>query len=82
MPPAVIARMGAVHQGWRREQAKGWSHRVRWSELLQLPVQVESQRDDGSIRRVVSIAASAPATSLPWAGLADYAQKEYDDFMD
>lgn len=82
VPPAVIARMGAARDGWLREQAHGWSHRVRWSEAQQLPVQMESQRDDGSIRRVVSIAPSAPARSLPWAGLADYTQKEYDDFMD
>jgi hypothetical protein len=82
VPPAVIARMGAPSNGWRCEQAKGWSHRVRWSEVRQLPTQVESRRDDDSIRRIVSIAPSAPAKSLPWVGLADYTQKEYDDFTD
>ena len=82
VPPAVIARMGAARDGWLREQANGWSHRVRWSEVRQLPVQLESQRDDGSIRRVVTITPATPAKALPWAGLADYTQKEYDDFMD
>jgi hypothetical protein len=82
VPPAVIARMGAARDGWRREQAQGWSHRVRWSEAQQLPRQLESQRDDGSIRRIVSITPSAPSKSLPWMGLTDYTQKEYDDFMD
>jgi hypothetical protein len=82
VPPAVIARMGAARDGWRREQAQGWSHRVRWSEAQQLPTQLESQRDDGSIRRIVSITSSAPSKSLPWTALADYTQKEYDDFMD
>ena len=85
VPPSVIERMGAAAEGgWRVEKAKGWSHRVRWSEAQQLPLRVESQRDDGSVRRVVTIAPSrvSKAAVVPWDGLASYTQKDYDDFMD
>ena len=86
VPAAVAERMtpapgAAGGAGWRVEKAKGWSHRVLWSPAQQLALRVESQRDDGSTRRVVSVVPVAPG-ALPWSGLAAYEQKEYDDFMD
>ena len=83
VPPSVVERMGpAAASGWRSEKAKGWSHRVRWSSARQLPTRLESQRDDGSVLRVVTVEMHAPAAALPWAALADYTQKDYDDFTD
>jgi hypothetical protein len=83
VPPAVVGRMSpASAAGWRTEQSKGWSHRVRWSAAQQLPSRLESQRDDGSVRRVVSVQTRAPSATLPWAALGEFTQKDYDDFMD
>ncbi len=83
VPPAVVARMGAVAaDGWRAEKAKGWSHKLRWSAAQQVPLRVESRRDDGSVTRVVTVAPMAASTSVPWSGIDAFVQKEYDDFMD
>ncbi len=64
------------------DRSDGWSHRVLWSEARQLAMRVESQRDDGSVRRVVSVRLMPAAAALPWAGLQGFAAKHYDDFMD
>ena len=86
VPPSVVARMSAgAKRGeavWHEEKAADWSHRVLWSEARQVALRVESQRGDGSLRRVVSVEPVAPARTLPWRDLASYAQKDYDDFMD
>lgn len=83
VPPAVVARMGtATADGWRAEKAKGWSHRLRWSAAQQLPVRVESRRDDGSVTRVVSVTPMPASATVPWEGIDAIAQKDYDDFMD
>lgn len=90
VPPAAVQAMkpsaAASSLGrWMTERSDGWSHRVLWSPSRQLALKVESQRDDGSIRRVVNVkllpdvAGGPPA---PWESLAGYAQKRYDDFMD
>jgi hypothetical protein len=87
VPAAVAQRMqGAPGRSggdarWRTERAGGWSHRVLWSDARQLAMRVESQRDDGSVRRIVSVTPTAPG-ALPWVGITGYTQKEYDDFMD
>jgi hypothetical protein len=86
VPAAVAGRMQSApgrsgDARWRTERAGGWSHRVLWSDARQLALRVESQRDDGSVRRIVSVTPAAPG-ALPWAGIAGYTQKEYDDFMD
>jgi hypothetical protein len=90
VPPEVVARMAASSPAnaaggqWRTEKAKGWSHRVLWSEAQQVALRVESKRDDGSMLRVVSVvpAKAVAASDLPWNGIGAYTQKEYDDFMD
>ena len=89
VPAAVVqamkAQAGSTPAGqWRSERNQGWAHRVLWSELNQLALQTESQRDDGSFSRRVSVrlrplAFGAPA---PWDGLADYQARQYDDYMD
>lgn len=88
VPPAVALGMkpGAASAGgqWRSERRDGWSHRVLWSEPLQMALRVESQRDDNSVRRSVTVQLqpAAAARPLPWSGLADYTARHYDDFMD
>ena len=83
VPPAVVARMGAVAaDGWRAEKAKGWSHKLRWSAAQQVPLRVESRRDDGSVTRVVTVTVMAATASVPWKGIDAFVQKDYDDFMD
>lgn len=83
VPPAVVARMGAAAaDGWRAEKAKGWSHKLRWSAALHVPLRVESRRDDGTVTRVVTVTPMAASAALPWSGIDAFAQKEYDDFMD
>jgi hypothetical protein len=83
VPPAVVARMGAAAgDGWRAEKAKGWSHKLRWSAAQQLPLRVESRRDDGSVTRVVSVTSMAASAWVPWSGIDGFTQKDYDDFMD
>jgi hypothetical protein len=85
LPTSAVRSMkaGAVNdQGqWFSDRSDGWSHRVLWSEARQLAMRVESQRDDGSVKRVVSVRLM-PAAALPWAGLQGFAAKHYDDFMD
>ena len=86
--PAVVERMGSAgggaKTGWRSGNTAGWQHRVQWSESLQVALRVESQRDDGSTRRVVSIVPTraVAANALPWNALAGFGEKDYDDFMD
>jgi hypothetical protein len=89
VPVAVVRAMkpapGASSEGaWYTDRSHGWSHRVLWSESRQLALRVESQRDDGSVHRIVTVKllpaiAGQPA---PWSRLADHTQKNYDDFMD
>src|SRR2546427_21811 len=82
VPPSLVARMPATTKSgagvWHEEKAPDWSHRVLWSEARQVALRVESQRGDGSLRRVVSVEPVAPASTLPWKDLASYTQKEYD----
>lgn len=80
-PSAATSALGV----WMTQRSDGWSHRVLWSPSRQLALKVESQRDDGSIRRVVNVKllpAVAGVPAAPWEALAGYAQKRYDDFMD
>ena len=85
MKSAMELAASASNTGqWFTDRSQGWSHRVLWSESRQLAMRVESQRDDGSIRRVVAVqlqpvVAGRPA---PWSQLASYTSKNYDDFMD
>ena len=88
VPPDLVAKMKATGPGadgavWRVEQAKGWTHRVLWSEAKQIALQVESKKTDGSFSRTIraTLKTDAAAT-LPWAKLAGYEQKKYDDYMD
>lgn len=86
--PGALARTmkasGAVGDAqWRTDKRDGWSHRVLWWEQRQLALKVESRRDDGSVRRTVSVQLKpAVAGALPWDQLGGYTQKRYDDFMD
>jgi len=89
VPPTVVRAMrtpagASVDPQWRTDRSNGWSHRVLWSESRQLALKVESQREDGSVRRVVSVQLlpTVPGHAVPWGGLAGYTQKRYDDFMD
>ena len=83
VPPTVAARMGAAAaDGWRTEKAKGWSHKLRWSTAQQLPLRVESRRDDGNVTRLVTVTPVAATAALPWRDIDAFDQKEYDDFMD
>ena len=83
VPLGVVERMGAAAaDGWRAAKAKGWSHKLRWSAVQQLPLRVESRRDDGSVTRVVTVTPMDASGSVPWKGIDALAQKDYDDFMD
>lgn len=90
VPPAAVQAMQpsaatSTLGRWMTERSDGWSHRVLWSQSRQLALKVESQRDDGSVRRVVSVKLLpdvAGGSAAPWEALAGYAQKRYDDFMD
>jgi len=90
VPSAVVKAMQPkgkpVADGqWYGERNQGWSHRVLWSDTAQLALRVESQRDDGTLQRKVTVRL-LPATSvrgpLPWQSLAGYTPKSYDEFMD
>ena len=88
--PASVARQmkaqgGATRQGqWRIEHGGGWTHRVLWAEDKQIALRTESQRDDGGVRRVVTVRLqpATPAQALPWSHLAAYETRNYGDFMD
>jgi hypothetical protein len=87
VPPGLIAQMkpldrSAAEGVWREQRAEGWTHRVLWSESRQVALRIESSRDDGSSRRVVVLTPSSPAGRKPWAGIGQYEQKTYDDFLD
>ncbi|MEX8496137.1 hypothetical protein [Sphaerotilus sp.] len=90
VPSAVVKAMQPqgkpVAEGqWYGERNQGWSHRVLWSDAAQLALRVESQRDDGTLQRKVTVRllpASATRGALPWQSLAGYIPKSYDEFMD
>ena len=86
VPASAVRAMkpGAVNADgqWFSDRSGGWSHRVLWSEARQLAMRVESQRDDGSVKRVVMVRVVAAPAAVPWAGLQNFAAKRYDDFMD
>ena len=71
----------AAADGWRAEKAKGWSHKLRWSAAQQVPLRIESRRDDGSVTRVVTLMPMTASAALPWNGIDALAQKDYDDLM-
>jgi hypothetical protein len=80
----TLASVASAQGEWRVDRSEGWTHRVLWSESQQLALRVESRRDDGSIRRTVTVHlqpafAEKPA---PWSHLTNYTRKHYDDFMD
>ena len=85
--PAMLAKSmkagsSSGEAQWRTDRRDGWSHRVLWSESRQLAMKVESVRDDGTVRRLVTVQLKPVAAKAPWDLLAGYAQKRYDDFMD
>ena len=88
VPPDLVAKMKAAGPGadgavWRVEQAKDWSHRVLWSETKQIALQIESKKADGSFSRTIRVTLKpGAAAAMPWAKLAGYEQKKYDDYMD
>ena len=90
VPPAVIAAMrpeadaaaGATSR-WFVDHSDGWVHRVLWSDRLQLALQIDSRREDGSLSRQVSVALDpAQAAQPPWAALAGFESKRYDEYLD
>lgn len=90
VPLALVAAMapatGAAPAGasWREQRSQGWTHRVLWSETLQVALRIESRRDDGSASRSVALqpGPATPANRLPWLALERWTQREYDDFLD
>ncbi|WP_293995376.1 hypothetical protein [Sphaerotilus sp.] len=92
VPPAVVKAMKPQGrpdaQGqWYGERNQGWSHRVLWSEASQLALRVESQRDDGTVVRKVSVrllpvGTGGTGSTVPWLALSGYAPRHYDEFMD
>lgn len=91
VPEAVALAMKPVPGGavaergqWRGDRSHGWSHRILWSTTQRIALKLESQRDDGSVRRLVSVQVRAVRGDqpAPWDQLSDYSQKRYDDFMD
>ena len=89
VPPAVARAMkadaAATAEGqWRSERNQGWTHRVLWSETRQLALRVQSQRDDGSVQRSVTVRLlpASAGRSAPWQALAGYTPTHYDEFMD
>lgn len=90
IPPAIAASLapeadGSPGEAWRSERAAGWHHRVRWSDALQMALQVESRRDDGSVRRSVVVTLqpdAGVAVAAPWQRLDGFATRYYDEYMD
>ncbi|WP_156924454.1 hypothetical protein [Derxia gummosa] len=69
---------------WREERRDGWTNRVLWSTAQHIALEIESGRDDGSLRRVTRVTPqpAMPDARLPWLALKGYQQKEYQDFLD
>ena len=82
---------------WLIDKSDGWTHRVLWSDALQLALQIDSRRDDGTLTRSVRVelaaaATEAPATEAPaaralpqawpWQRLAGYERRRYDEYLD
>ena len=53
-----------------------------WSESRQIAMKVESVKEGGTVRRLVTVQLKPVAAKAPWDLLAGYAQNRYDDFMD
>lgn len=87
VPPEMVAKMKPDGNGpngavWRKERDKEWSHRVLWSQAKQVALRVESRKVDGTFSRTVTVTPSTRGGTLPWAVLAKYEKKDYDDYQD
>lgn len=88
LPPAVLAGMHklktdtAAGTTLYERRAQGAFERVLWSEKLELPLSIESGRDDGTAWSQVTVTPEALPKTLPWQDLSGYAQKEYTDLLD
>ena len=102
VPAAVIATMSPdptatpattpVAARWLLDRSDGWTHRVLWSDALQLALQIDSRRDDGSLTRSVRVELAAPVAGAsvalalpqawPWQELAGYERRRYDEYLD
>jgi len=88
--PAQVRAMPRINRPapagaeWHEEKRAGWTNLVLWSSQLQIALEIESGRDDGSIRRVTRVTPRAltPDAQLPWRQLDGYRQGEYQDFLD
>lgn len=97
VPPSVIATMAPdpdraavespVAGRWLLDRSDGWVHHVLWSDALQLALQIDSRRDDGTLTRTVRVRVEAPEqarpdSSRPWRALNGYERRRYDEYLD
>ncbi len=88
VPSDVVAKMKPAGEEskntvWRTEQTGGWTHRVLWSKSLQIALQIESKKTDGSFSRTIRLKPNDSMNpTAPWEKLNSFEQKKYDDFMD
>ncbi|WP_139826369.1 hypothetical protein [Derxia lacustris] len=91
VPQKVVMAMPRINRPapagaeWHEERRNGWTNRVLWSNTLRVALEIETGRDDGSVRRITRVVPRTPALAdaeLPWLKLKGYEQKEYQDFLD
>lgn len=68
---------------WHEQEKNGVFRRVLWDEKRMVPLVIESgNRQNTFYRRIEIMPQPKLAATLPWQGIAGYAQKEYADFLD
>lgn len=88
VPPALARKMAVQASGapegasWRVQKAQGWTHKVLWADAKQIALRIESERDDGSFSRKVTVELTPTPGAAPWHALQRYENREYDDYLD
>ncbi len=68
---------------WHEQVKDGVFRRILWDERNQIPLEIETGKQDGSIFRRVSVKISPTLLQeSPWERISGFTRKEYSDFLD
>ncbi|MBM3114908.1 hypothetical protein [Jeongeupia naejangsanensis] len=77
-----VAKPAPDGASWYEQRQNKQYVRVLWSSARQLPLSIESGRDDGSSWSRITVAPQALPATLPWTRMAGYTRKDYMDLLD
>ncbi|GHD57912.1 hypothetical protein [Jeongeupia chitinilytica] len=77
-----LSKPAPAGANWYEQRQNKQYVRVLWSSAQQLPLTIETGRDDGSSWSRISVARQAVPARWPWADIAGYTRKDYMDLLD